>query len=465
LEEERQRLLRNLPSVDEVVRALRGRALDEAPEGLALDLVREVLAKRREAILSAASPEELRGIDLGPEAILEETKKAIELALRPHLRRVINATGVILHTNLGRAPLGGGALRALAELAGGYCNLEYDLSTGRRGHRDAPLQTLLRRLTGCEAATVVNNNAAAVLLCLRALAKGRKVIVSRGELVEVGGGFRIPDVMRESGALLKEVGTTNKTRLQDYAEALDEETALLLKVHTSNYRIVGFAEEVSLEELSRLGREGGVPVMMDLGSGCLLDLRPHGLSYEPTPADAHRAGADLVTISGDKLLGGRQGLVDQVRRHPLMRALRVDKMTLTALEQTLLAYLDPDALAQKVPALRMLFQSVGGLRRRARRLVRRMSEGAHLRLRPEVQEGTSRVGGGSLPTEEIPTVLIALKPADISLQALEESLRSQEPPVIARVQEDSLLLDLRTVSPREEPLLLGALEAVLRELR
>ena len=468
MKEERQKLLRTLPSVDEVIKILRGQASDGAPEVLALDLVREVLAQRREAILAAASPRELQSINPAPEAILQEAKKAIELALRPHLRRVINATGVILHTNFGRAPLGPEILRTLVQVAGGYCNLEYDLPSGGRGQRDAPLQNLLRRLTGCQAAAVVNNNAAAVLLSLRALAQGREVIVSRGELVEIGGSFRIPDVMRESGALLQEVGTTNKTHLKDYEKALDDETALLLKVHCSNYRIVGFTQEVSLEELSRLGKDRGIPVMMDLGSGCLKDLRPLGLSYELTPEDALRAGAEIVTFSGDKLLGGPQAglivgtqvLVDQIRRHPLMRALRVDKLTLTTLEQTLLAYLDPDAAAQKIPALKMLFLSAADLRRRARRLIKRMSEEARLRLGPEIQEGISQAGGGALPTEEVSTVLISLKPADISLRSLEEFLRSHDPPVIARIHDDHLLLDLRTVLSREEPLILEALEAV-----
>ena len=329
---------------------------------------------------------------------------------------MINATGVVLHTNLGRAPLGRAALARLALVAARYSNLELDVRTKARGSRYDHVDGLLCRLSGAEASLVVNNNAAAVLLALESLARGREVVVSRGELIEIGGAFRIPDIMARSGARLVEVGTTNRTRLADYASAITPETALLLKVHPSNYRVVGFTESVRTAELAELGRARGVPVLEDLGSGCFLDLRPWGLPREPTVPETVAAGADVVTFSGDKLLGGpqagivvgRRALVERLRQNPLNRALRIDKLTLAALEATLRAYEDPATAPREIPTLRMLSESAAVVRRRARRVLRRVPAAARTALGLTVVAGRSEVGGGALPLAELPTAALAL---------------------------------------------------------
>ena len=468
----RQDKLRALPSVDEVLQALRRISPNGFPAEAATDCVRETLARMRRQILETDDTAD--ALDITTDAVARHALLALDRALAPGIRSVVNATGVILHTNLGRAPLGREILDEVAGVASGYLNLEYDLADGGRGRREAPVEGLLQRLIGAEAAGVANNNAAAVLLCLSALAAGKEVVLSRGELVEIGGGFRIPEVLRQSGALLREVGTTNKTRLEDYAGAVGENTALLLKVHTSNYRILGFTEEVSLPDLVRLGRERNVPVMVDLGSGCLIDLRRHRMTPEPTPADLLAQGAGLVTFSGDKLLGGpqaglfagRREMVVRARRHPLMRALRLDKLSLAILERTLLAHLDPDSLPEKVPAVRLLLAAETEVRGRAEGLLSRLSDPARDRLRPEVIAGASRAGGGTLPTEEIPTALIRLPrnaPRGLSPEEMEGRLRTGEPPIIGRIQDDALLLDLRTVFPDEEAHVQTALEALARE--
>ena len=389
------------------------------------------------------------------------------------LRRVVNATGIVLHTNLGRAPLAAEAVDAVAEAARGYANLEYDLESGRRGARDGAVEELLRELTGAEAALVVNNNAAAVLLALSGLAAGGEVVVSRGELVEIGGSFRIPDIVRQGGARLVEVGTTNKTRLADYEAAITADTRVLLKVHQSNYRIVGFTGAVPAEALAWLARshDGALAVVEDLGSGTLIDLRRFGLPYEPTVGDRLAAGIDLVTFSGDKLLGGpqagvivgRRDLVDRLRRHPLLRALRVDKMTLAALAATLRLHLDPERLIRAVPVLRMLAQDDAALRARAVRLrdeTAAVASGlaAHLRL----DEGVSYAGGGSLPGTEIATVLVALSPPDgLSVDEIARRLRTGEPAVVGRIEAGRLLLDMRTVADDEVPEIAAALAAAV----
>ncbi|MBI2881031.1 MAG: L-seryl-tRNA(Sec) selenium transferase [Candidatus Tectomicrobia bacterium] len=470
MDEIRQEKLRALPSVDQVLQALPQESPNGLPAEVAARCVREILEGLRRRILEAADAE-VAALDVDRESIARDALRALGRALAPQLRRVVNATGVILHTNLGRAPLGREILEGAAHVAAGYSNLEYDLESGARGRREAPVEALLQRLIGAEAAGVANNNAAAVHLCLTALAKGKDVVVSRGELVEIGGGFRVPDVMRQSGALLREVGTTNKTRLADYADALGENTALLLKVHTSNYRIVGFTEEVSVSDLVRLGRERGIPVMVDLGSGCLIDLGRHRMSPEPTPAEALSEGADLVTFSGDKLLGGpqagvfagRRRMVERAQSHPLMRAFRLGKLGLALLERTLLAYLDPDSLPRKVPAVGLLLAPESEVRARAERLLAGLSGRARERLRPQILPGASRAGGGTLPTESIPTALIALRqrePGGLSPDEMEGRLRGMDPPVIGRIQDDALLLDLRTVFPEEEAFVWSALESL-----
>jgi L-seryl-tRNA(Ser) seleniumtransferase len=415
------RSLRDLPSVD---RLLADERLASEPHELALAAARTVLERAREEIRAGSVP--------GPlvDAVVEELGRA----RRPSLRRVLNATGVLVHTNLGRAPLAAAALARVAEVGRGYSNLEYDLDLGERGSRQDHLAPLLRRLTGAEAALVVNNNAAAVLLALAALAEGREVVVSRGELLEIGDGFRIPEVLARSGARLVEVGTTNRTRAADYERALGHETALLLRVHQSNFRVVGFTERPSLEELSRLANAAGLPLVDDLGSGALAPV-----GDEPTPAESLRAGADLVTFSGDKLLGGPQAgvivgradLVERLRRHPLQRALRADKLTLAALEGTLALALDP-ATREDLPVLRMLHEPVERVRARAERLASLVGG--------EVEETVARVGGGALPLAELPSAACAVE------EALAEPLRLGEPPVIGIVRDGRLLFDCRTLA-------------------
>ncbi|MBC7106334.1 MAG: L-seryl-tRNA(Sec) selenium transferase, partial [Firmicutes bacterium] len=352
----------------------------------------------------------------------------------------------------------------------GYCNLELSLETGKRGSRYAVVEGLLRELTGAEAALVVNNNAAAVLLALAALARGREVVVSRGQLIEIGGSFRMPDVMAASGARLVEVGTTNKTYPEDYRRAVGEHTALLLWVHTSNYRIVGFTREVAVGELVALGRECGLPVMCDLGSGSLVDLRAWGLPHEPTVQEVVAAGADVVTFSGDKLLGGPQAgivvgraeYVGRMKAHPLTRAVRVDKLTLAALEATLREYRDHrEEVHTRLPVLRMLTAPRAELERRARALAARLAEALRGRAEVATQPGCSRVGGGALPTAELPAVLVTVAPLDRTAEELRVRLRQGDPPVVARVREGRLLLDLRTVPEEQEPLLELALARAL----
>ena len=408
--------LRDLPSVDELVRG--------NSDPLAVAAARDVLERAREEIRSGSEPGDLQ-------VRLDE---ALASARRPALRRVLNATGVIVHTNLGRAPLAQAALDRIVD-ASGFSNLEYDLSSGSRGSRQDHLAPLLRRLTGAEAAIVVNNNAAAMLLALAALAEGREVVVSRGELIEIGDGFRIPDVLARSGARLVEVGTTNRTRAADYERAVGPETALLLRVHQSNFRLIGFTEQPRLEELAAVARRHELPLLDDLGSGALDDV-----DGEPTPAAALAAGADLVCFSGDKLLGGPQAgivagradLVEQLRRHPLHRALRSDKLTLAALEGTLSLYLDRP---EEIPVLRMLREPVDAVRGRAERLAG-ATGGA-------VEETVARVGGGALPLAELPSFACAVE------EELAAALRAHEPPVIAVVRDARTLLDCRTLTDAE----------------
>jgi L-seryl-tRNA(Ser) seleniumtransferase len=417
--------LRDLPSVDELVRDPR---LAGEPHALAVTAAREVLERAREEIAAGADPGEL-----APRVV-----DALTASRQPRLRRVLNATGVLVHTNLGRAPLPAPAVERLAGLAGGYSNLEYDLDAGERGSRQDHLGPLLRRLTGAEAALVVNNNAAAVLLALAALGEGREVLVSRGELIEIGDGFRIPDVLARSGARLREVGTTNRTRAADYERAVGPETALLLRVHQSNFRVVGFAELPRVEELAAVAQRHGVPLVDDLGSGTLVPLEG-----EPTVAESLAAGADLVCFSGDKLLGGPQAgivvgradLVERLRRHPLQRALRADKLSLAALEATLSLYLDVERAWQEVPVLRLLKEPVEAVRARAERLAALVGG--------ELTETVARVGGGALPLAELASFAVAVE------ESLAAALRSADPPVVAVVRDGHTLLDCRALAESE----------------
>jgi L-seryl-tRNA(Ser) seleniumtransferase len=378
------------------------------------------------------------------------------------LRRVINATGVIVHTNLGRAPLSENARRALIETASGYCNLEYDIATGKRGKRGARVEEFLTELTGAESALVVNNCAAAAFLVLTVLAKGGEAIVSRGELVEIGGDFRVPDVMEQSGATMREVGTTNRTKVSDYEKAVNENTKLFLKVHPSNYRIVGFTETPDLRELAELAHRHNILLYEDAGSGAIFDLSKYGLTDEPIIADSIKAGVDVVTFSGDKLLGGAQSglivgrreVIEKIRKHPLYRALRVDKLISVALEATLESFRREVAL-QEIPVLKMLSMTEIQLKERAEKFVERFDENSDLRI--EIIEGNSVVGGGSAPLVQPPTTLLAVTHQKMSADKLEESLRSSSPPVIVRILEDKVLIDLRTVSEPEEAKLLEVL--------
>ena len=423
--------LRDLPSVDALVRDER---LAPEPHELAVGAARVVLEQAREQIAVGREPGDL------VEAVIRELARR----RRPSLRRVLNATGVLVHTNLGRAPLPEAAIARVLEVGGGYSNLEYDLETGARGSRQHHLGALLRRLTGAEGALVVNNNAAAVLLALAALAEGCEVIVSRGELIEIGDGFRIPDVLARSGARLVEVGTTNRTRAADYERAIGPGTALLLRVHQSNFRVVGFSEQPRLAELAEVARRHGLPLVDDLGSGA---LGPVG--DEPTPTESLRAGADLVCFSGDKLLGGPQAgivvggaaLVERLRRHPLQRALRADKLTLAALEGTLLLALDPET-RDEVPVLRMLHEPLEAVRGRAERLAS-LAGG-------EVEETVARVGGGALPLAEVPSFACAVE------EELAGRLRLGHHPVVALVRDGRTLLDCRTLTDAEVELVAAA---------
>jgi L-seryl-tRNA(Ser) seleniumtransferase len=485
-------LLRALPSVDALLRADGVGALAErAGRARLTELARAVTEELRAELQSDADgPKPVSANGDGAalksednvslkseggvtrESLLAEAVRRLSLAVEREgaagLRRVINATGVVLHTNLGRAPLSEAARRAVAAEAAGYCALEYDLDTGARGRRGARAEQLLAELTGAEDALVVNNCAAAALLVLTALARGGEAVVSRGELVEIGGDFRVPDVMAQSGASMIEVGTTNRTKLSDYERAITEETRLILRVHPSNYRIVGFTAAPSLAELAALARANALLLYEDAGSGALSDLSPHGLAGEPVIGDSIRAGADVVTFSGDKLLGGpqagcvvgRREVVGRCRRHPLYRALRADKLALAALEATLDAHRRGRAF-EEVPTLRMLAAPRDGVERRARAFVRRARGRVEQTvLSFEIVEGRSAVGGGSAPTTHPPTALISLAHANLSADALEERLRRSRPPVVARILDGRVVLDLRTVSPDEEPELLEALAAI-----
>jgi L-seryl-tRNA(Ser) seleniumtransferase len=458
-------VLKNIPKVDKVLELPEIKVfLAEHPRPIVMTAVRETLDLLRAKILRGEATTE----SLQSAAIVEQVGIALAKTSTPGLRRVVNGTGVILHTNLGRAPLSESLLDSMLEAAFGYSTLEFDLETGERGSRAVHVEKLLRELTGAEAAVVVNNNAAAVLLALSALARGKEVVVSRGELVEIGGSFRIPEVMEQSGAILREVGATNRTHPRDYRSAVSEETALLLKVHTSNFAVVGFTSDVSTEELVTIGRESSVPVMVDAGSGTLVNLADHGLPGETTVQEYLKAGAELVTFSGDKLLGGPQaGIIvgkrsclEPMKKHPLLRALRVDKVTLAALEGTLRLYQDERQALLQIPSLRMLTVSGDELASRARTAVRRMRRTLPAKVSLKTQKGLSQVGGGTFPLLEIPTSLISVSVTGLSAQQLEQKLRTSPLPIIGRISQGEFLLDLRTVSDTDLPEIITALQAI-----
>jgi L-seryl-tRNA(Ser) seleniumtransferase len=462
--ETKQSLLRQLPAID---RLLNDPALQQLDGPLPHVLVREAaqltIDTLRLQILGQAQTSE--PIDLSVPTVAARAAARAEKLARLSLRPVVNATGTLLHTNLGRAPLCDRALTAMTEVSRGYSNLEFDLGSGERGQRYNHIERLLCRLTGAEAATVVNNNAGAVLLALTALARGKEAIVSRGEMIEIGGSFRIPEVMEAGGVILREAGTTNKTHLNDYQRAICPQTGLLLKIHTSNYRIVGFTESVSTGELVKLGEQHDLPVLEDLGSGMLMDLSSYGLPREPTVRETVAAGADVITFSGDKLLGGpqaglivgRQAAIETIRKHPMARALRIDKMTLAALEATLRLYLDPQLALREIPVLQMLQVAPDILRSRCEALQALLQSKLGDQLDTEIVSENSMVGGGALPLAELPGFAVALKAKQLSTDQLALRLRRADPPVIGRIHEDRLLLNPRTVLPGQEQQLAAAI--------
>ncbi len=454
--EDKSSLFREIPAVDHLLESPRIKeALSNTPRTLVLRAIHEVLDDLRQRIAGAREGDDLP--DLAFNAVLDRILERVSTLSEPSLRHVINATGVIVHTNLGRSPLSRKVIARLGELAGGYSNLEYDLEAGTRGSRYVHVEDILKELTGAEAAMVVNNNAAAVLVALNTIAREREVIIARSELVEIGGSFRIPEVMRRSGAKMFEVGTTNKTTIKDYESAIDTRTALLLKVHKSNFQIVGFTEEVDLAELVALGGKHGLPVMEDLGSGCLIDFSRYGLRGEPTVQDSIAKGADIVTFSGDKMLGGpqcgiilgREEIVSAIRENQLARALRVDKLTILSLQETLHLYRDEKRAIRHIPTLRMICQPYGSVRRKAMRLLDMVGSLGKGAVSIGLCDGFSRVGGGAMPLEEIRSCLISISSRTYPASKIERFFRSYNPPIIIRVEKNLALLDVRTIQEKE----------------
>ena len=453
---------RALPGVDGIIELLAGKG--DFPRDVAVKAARLAIENARREIAAGAMPPASR--EKLTDEISAQAQKIAERSMRHNLRNLINGTGVVVHTNLGRSLLAKSAVDNIAAVASRYSNLEFDLDKGRRGSRHTVVEDLLCELTGAEAAMAVNNNAGAVLLCLQAFARDMEVVVSRGELVEIGGSFRIPDVMTASGAVLKEVGTTNRTHLRDYESAINENTAMLLKAHTSNFAVVGFTASVSLPDLVALGKKRGVMVMEDLGSGSLVDLSRFGLAKEPTVGESVAAGADLVTFSGDKMLGGPQAgiivgkktAVEQVKQHPVARALRNDKLTLAALESTLRLYRDPIKCMEAIPTLKMLTEDSGEIKKRARRLLNRLKKSAPGEVSARIIQIASRVGGGALPLQELPSWGVVIDIKGFSPNAIEKAMRFNHVPVIGRIEDDLFLLDMRTISSEEIP---PAVEAVI----
>lgn len=456
--------LRSIPSVNELLEYPAVRKLvDRISRNVVVSTVRTVLDEVRNEVQNAASEMTLPSVS----ELAERIARRVMEVEKPKLQPVINATGILLHTGLGRAPLAEDALAEIVAVARDYASLELDLQTGQRSRRVVAVEALLKELTGAEAGLVVNNNAGATMLTLAALAAGREVLVSRGQLIEIGGSYRLPDVMAASGAVLREVGTTNKTRLDDYQQALGPQTAALLLVHPSNFAIVGFTESTTLAELVELGRRHNVPVIHDIGSGALIDFAQFGFHGEPVASESIKTGADVVLFSGDKLLGGpqcgivvgRRALLQQIEKHPLARALRVGKLTLAGLGATLRLYRDPERARREIPILHLLTTAVENLQNRAERLAPQIAATSAV-SEAEAVPSTTYFGGGSLPTQELATWCIAVKPAGMSLDRLAAALRTGAPPVVGRVQQERLLLDLRSVMPRQDQLLVGAFESL-----
>jgi L-seryl-tRNA(Ser) seleniumtransferase len=470
MDNQTQLLLRRLPGVDRLLDcAQNSETLCQVPHSVLRNAARTALDALRHQLLKGDPLPDADEVEEG--AVLQRIEALVATAMQPNLRKTINATGIVIHTNLGRSLLCQDAIDNLSVIASRYSNLEFNLEEGRRGSRYSAVEDLLCEITGAEAGLVVNNNAGAVLIALETVAKDREVIVSRGELVEIGGAFRIPDVMTKSGAVLREIGTTNRTHVKDYAGAIGEKTALLLKVHQSNFAITGFTKEVPLKDLTALGGQHGVPVMEDLGSGTFVDFRRYGLPYEPTVQESVASGADIVTFSGDKLLGGPQaGIIvgkrtylDAIKKNPINRALRIDKMTLAALESTLRLYREEARAVARIPTLRMMMAPASELADRAEHLLARLQGIGDPRLvfmRDQVQ---SRIGGGSLPLLELPSHGVAVTFLDGSAQRTETFLRGHVPPIIGRIENDRLIMDVRTLQDDDLPHIETAFRRMLKK--
>ncbi|MEJ2655952.1 MAG: L-seryl-tRNA(Sec) selenium transferase [Desulfobacterales bacterium] len=470
--ENQQTLLRMLPGVDSILEAAKADIyFDNIPKSVLVRSIRSVVEQFREFILD--NQQDITKDALSDDEILSAVKKRVRKTMAPNLTRIVNATGIVIHTNLGRSLLADDAIKNLLTIAGRYSNLEFDLAKGTRGSRYSIVEDILCELSGAESAMVVNNNAGAVFLSLETIAKGKKVIVSRGELVEIGGSFRIPDVMAKSGGILKEVGTTNRTHLKDYENAIEHDTALLLKVHTSNYSVIGFTADVSLEALADLGAKYKIPVMEDLGSGTFVDFSKYGLLKEPTVQESVKAGADIVTFSGDKLLGGPQAgiivgkndVIEKIKKNPINRALRIDKLTLAALESTLRHYRNIDKEMDAIPTLRLMTLTVDRIESNAKTLLEMLNNIGDSRLSVDLIDIFSRPGGGSLPLLKLPSKGVGAKVKGISANALEEQMRNNECPVIGRIEEDLFIMDLRTIRDDELQLIEIAFKNILKKAR
>jgi L-seryl-tRNA(Ser) seleniumtransferase len=471
LSENQQKMLRMLPGVDHVLEhAGTVPFFENIPKSVMVKSIRETLETLRNSILTAK--QNIREESLSEDRIIELVKAVAKNAMTLNLKNLVNATGVVVHTNLGRSLLPREVIENIEVIAGRYSNLEYDLEAGKRGSRYSIIEDILCEISGAQAAMVVNNNAGAVLLCLDTIARGREVIVSRGELVEIGGSFRIPDVMAKSGSILKEVGTTNRTHLEDYENAVNDNTALLLKVHRSNYSVIGFTSEVSLKELVELGDQHGRPVMEDLGSGTFIDFSRYGLIKEPTVQESVAAGADVVTFSGDKLLGGPQaGIIvgkkhhlEQIKKNPLARTLRIDKLTLAALEVTFCLYRDEAKAVRRIPTLRMLTMNINEIEQRASKLMEKLKKIDASRLRIGLIECFSKAGGGALPLLELPSKGLRIQIEGLSANTLEINMRKNSPPIIGRIEDDAFIIDPRTLQDDDLPIIASAFKDVLKRV-
>ena len=471
INEKRQAFLKMLPGVDRILEIAGTKpTFQDIPKSVLVRCVRLVIEDLRIIILDDKM--EIKEEDLSEATILEKVKACALNAMTPNLLRVINATGVVVHTNLGRSILAAEAVENLSLIAGNYSNLEFDLSKGARGSRYSAVEEILCEISGAQAAMVVNNNAGAVLLCLETLSKGKKVIVSRGELIEIGGSFRIPDVMAKSGGILKEVGTTNRTHLKDYEEAIESDTGLLLKVHKSNYSVVGFIAEVPFKDIVEIGQKYHIPVMEDLGSGTFIDFSQYGLLKEPTVQESVATGADVVTFSGDKLLGGPQAgiivgkkdILDRIKQNPLTRALRIDKLTLAALESTLRLYMDKDKAIAAIPTLRMLTLPYDDIAKQAARLGNMLENINDARLSIKLVDLSSRAGGGALPLLDLPSKCVGVKVEGMSVNAVERYMRNNMTPIIGRIEDDLFIIDLRTIQEDELQFIESAFSGMLEDL-